>query len=69
MPESDQIKTNSYLIGGGTGSLAAAAHLIRDSNLLGSKITIYEAPAAARAGPDEGGHPAWHRRRAKPSPA
>ncbi|MDB5817948.1 MAG: oleate hydratase [Rhizobacter sp.] len=33
----------AYLIGGGIGSLAAAAFLVRDGNMPGSDITIFEA--------------------------
>ena len=33
----------AYLIGGGIGSLAAAAFMIRDGNLPGENITIFEA--------------------------
>ncbi|MFZ5793159.1 MAG: oleate hydratase, partial [Pseudomonadota bacterium] len=32
----------AYLVGGGIGSLAAAAFLIRDGGLKGSDITVYE---------------------------
>lgn len=33
----------AYMVGGGIGSLAAAAFLIRDGNVPGRNITIYEA--------------------------
>ena len=36
-------KPNAYLIGGGIGSLAAAAFLIRDGDVPGANITIFEA--------------------------
>lgn len=32
----------AYLVGGGIGSLAAAAFMIRDGGMLGENITIYE---------------------------
>ena len=35
----------AYLIGGGIGSLAAAAFMVRDCGVLGSNITIFEASA------------------------
>jgi oleate hydratase len=43
MPELERSNTKAYLIGGGIGSLSAAAYLIRDGNLLGSNVTIFEA--------------------------
>lgn len=33
----------AYMVGGGIGSPAAAAFMIRDGNMPGSGITIYEA--------------------------
>ena len=33
----------AYLVGGGIGSLAAAAFMIRDGNIPGENVTIYEA--------------------------
>jgi len=33
----------AYLVGGGIGSLAAAAFVIRDGEIPGSNITIFEA--------------------------
>ena len=33
----------AYLVGGGIGSLAAAAFMIRDGGMPGESITIYEA--------------------------
>jgi oleate hydratase len=36
-------KSKAYLVGGGIGSLAAAAFMIRDGNLPGANITIFEA--------------------------
>ena len=35
-------QTKVYLVGGGIASLAAAAFLIRDANVLGQNITILE---------------------------
>jgi oleate hydratase len=35
----------AYFIGGGIGSLAAAAFLIRDGNISGENISIFEAGA------------------------
>lgn len=37
------IDRKAYLIGGGIGSLAAAAFMIRDANMAGENITIFEA--------------------------
>jgi oleate hydratase len=36
-------KSRAYLVGGGVGSLAAAAFMIRDGNLPGENISIFEA--------------------------
>jgi len=36
-------KTKAYLVGGGIGSLASAAFMIRDGGILGSNIAILEA--------------------------
>ncbi len=36
-------KSKAYLVGGGIGSLAAAAFMIRDGNLPGGSISIHEA--------------------------
>ena len=33
----------AHLVGGGIASLAAAAHLIKDGNMLGGNIHVYEA--------------------------
>ena len=35
--------TMAYLVGGGIGSLSAAAFMIRDGGILGRNITIFEA--------------------------
>ena len=42
MSKPDRTTTRAHLIGGGIASLAAAAILIRDGDLLGKNITIYE---------------------------
>ena len=36
-------ETKAYLVGGGIGSLAAAAFMIRDGNIPGANISILEA--------------------------
>jgi|HubBroStandDraft_1064217.scaffolds.fasta_scaffold207540_2 myosin-crossreactive antigen len=41
--EPDDVKTKAYLVGGGIGSLAAAAFTIRDAGLPGGNISILEA--------------------------
>jgi len=47
----------AYLIGGGIGSLAAAAFMIRDGGVAGSDITIFEAMPLAGGSLDGGGNP------------
>ncbi len=47
----------AYLIGGGIGSLAAAAFMIRDGGVRGADITIFEAMAIAGGSLDGGGNP------------
>ncbi|WP_432379642.1 oleate hydratase [Duganella sp. P38] len=47
----------AYLIGGGIGSLAAAAFMIRDGGVAGSDITIFEALPVAGGSLDGGGDP------------
>ncbi len=42
MSKPDHTETKAHLVGGGIASLAAAAILIRDGDLLGKNITIYE---------------------------
>ncbi|MFG1466352.1 oleate hydratase [Xanthobacter sp. DSM 24535] len=42
MSKPDRTQTKAHLVGGGIASLAAAAILIRDGDLLGKNITIYE---------------------------
>lgn len=46
----------AYLIGSGIGSLAAAAFMIRDGNVRGSNITIYEALPVLGGSLDGGGN-------------
>lgn len=46
-----------YTIGGGIGSLAAAAFLIRDGGISGRNITIYEAMPILGGSLDGGGNP------------
>ncbi|MBV7535622.1 oleate hydratase [Duganella sp. sic0402] len=47
----------AYLIGGGIGSLAAAAFMIRDGGVAGGDITIFEALPLAGGSLDGGGNP------------
>ena len=49
------IPSKAYLVGGGIGSLAAAAFMIRDGNVPGENITILEAAAC------HGWKPGWCR--------
>ena len=35
-------EARAYLVGGGIGSLSAAAFMIRDGGMMGSNITIFE---------------------------
>lgn len=42
MSKPDRTGIHAYLVGGGIASLAAAAILIRDGDLLGHRITVYE---------------------------
>ena len=54
------ISTNSrkaFLVGGGIGSLAAAAFLIRDANFSGADITIFDAASTMGGALDAGGDP------------
>lgn len=48
----------AYLAGGGIGSLAAAAFMIRDGKLPGKNITIFEAASALGGSMDAAGDPA-----------
>ena len=47
----------AYMVGGGIGSLAAAAFLIRDGHVPGRHITIYEAMPVLGGSLDGGGNP------------
>jgi oleate hydratase len=47
----------AYLIGGGIGSLAAAAFMIRDGGMAGPQITIFEAAAVLGGSLDAAGDP------------
>lgn len=47
----------AYLVGGGIGSLAAAAFMIRDGGMAGSQITIFEASAQVGGSLDGAGDP------------
>lgn len=47
----------AYLIGGGLGSLAAAAFMIRDAGTPGDKITIFEASSLLGGALDAAGNP------------
>lgn len=47
----------AHLVGGGIASLAAAAYLIKEGNLLGPNITIYEADSTLGGALDAGGSP------------
>ncbi len=48
--------TKAYLIGGGIGSLSAAAFMIRDAGIAGANITIFEAMALPGGSLDGGGN-------------
>ena len=50
--------TRSYLVGGGIGSLAAAAFLIRDGDVPGRNISILEAAPVMGGSLDGAGDPA-----------
>ena len=50
-------KSKAYLVGGGIGSLAAAAFMIRDGNLPGGNISILEASPIMGGSLDGGGEP------------
>ncbi|MEC5216733.1 oleate hydratase [Actimicrobium sp. GrIS 1.19] len=49
--------SKAYLIGGGIGSLAAAAFMIRDGNVAGPQITIFEAGPVLGGSLDAAGDP------------
>ena len=46
----------AYLVGGGIGSLAAAAFMIRDGGMQGSNISIFEAAPVTGGSLDGGGN-------------
>jgi oleate hydratase len=50
-------KLKAYLVGGGIGSLAAAAFMIRDGNLPGENISILEAAPIMGGSLDGAGDP------------
>jgi len=50
--------SKTYLVGGGIGSLAAAAFMIRDGNLPGGNISIFEASPVLGGSLDGAGDPA-----------
>ena len=52
------LKSKAYLVGGGIGSLAAAAFMIRDGNLPGGSISIFEALPVMGGSLDGIGEPA-----------
>jgi oleate hydratase len=52
------IRTKAYFVGGGIGSLAGAAFMIRDGNLPGGNISILEAAPIMGGSLDGGGDPA-----------
>ena len=51
------VNRKAYMVGGGIGSLAAAAFLIRDAGMDGKNITIYEALNVAGGSMDGAGEP------------
>lgn len=48
---------SAFLVGGGIGSLAAAAFMVRDGGMPGERITIFEAGPVAGGSLDGGGDP------------
>jgi len=50
-------QSKCYLIGGGIGTLAAAAFLIRDADVAGENITVFEASALPGGSLDAAGNP------------
>jgi oleate hydratase len=52
------VQSKAYLVGGGIGSLAAAVFMIRDGNLPGENITIFEADGVMGGSLDAAGDPA-----------
>ena len=57
LPKNGGEKANVYLIGGGIGSLAAAAFMIRDGGLPGENISIFEANPLLGGSLDGAGNP------------
>jgi oleate hydratase len=57
MNQPDPTCARAHLVGGGIGSLAAAAILIRDGDMLGKNITIYEELGAVGGALDGSGSP------------
>jgi len=57
MNRSDHSSARAHLIGGGIASLAAAAVLIRDGDLLGRNITVYEETGVLGGALDGSGNP------------
>lgn len=49
----------AHMVGGGIGSLAAAAFMIRDGAIQGRNITIYEAMPILGGSLDGGGKPLY----------
>ncbi len=47
-----------HMVGGGIGSLAAAAFMVRDGSVPGGNVTIYEALPVLGGSLDAGGNPA-----------
>lgn len=54
---SNDSNLKAHLVGGGIGSLAAAAFMIRDGGILGENITIYESMPVLGGSLDGGGSP------------
>ncbi len=57
LTKSNHTGRKAYLVGGGIGSLAAAAFMIRDGGILGRNITLYEALPVVGGSLDGGGNP------------
>ena len=56
-PKHENQPFQAYLIGGGIGSLAAAAFMVRDGGVPGRCITILEAASVMGGSLDGAGHP------------
>ena len=54
----DRSTAKAHLVGGGIGSLAAAAFMIRDGGLAGANISIFEAAPLLGGSLDAAGDPA-----------